>query len=184
MHSGLSRQLCSNRPGLSEWYSPVKPGTGLHPRPGSAESLRTFFSEIDPSWSSIWYPSRKGEDVTECHDRTEGLLAALIPEVEARLKNQHKRILLVSHAATIIALSHALARDRQIPMRIGCCSLTEFKRHQTGQDPLDGWKLVRSGDGSPLKDGSTRDWGFEDIVVADGKVRAIHNTVCGNREDE
>ncbi|KAG5733097.1 hypothetical protein E4T56_gene14020, partial [Termitomyces sp. T112] len=26
--------------GLAEWYSPVAPGTGLHPRPGSAESLK------------------------------------------------------------------------------------------------------------------------------------------------
>lgn len=148
----------------------MKPGTGLHPRPASAEDLRTFFSEIDPSWSSIWYPSRKGEDVMQCHDRTEGFLQALIPEVEKRFGNQHKRILLVSHAATIIALSRTLAGDRQLPLRVGCCSLTEFHRQHAGESPLEGWETVRLADGSPLKDGSTRDWGFEDIVVADGQA--------------
>ncbi|GJE86070.1 histidine phosphatase family protein [Phanerochaete sordida] len=156
--------------GLSEWYSPVQPGSGLHPRPASAENLRSYFSEIDPSWSSVWYPSRKGEDVPEVHDRTEGVLATVIPELERRFEGKHKRILLVSHAATIIALTRALAGDREKPMRIACCSLTTFQRDSPGQAPLDGWKLLSLGDGSHLKDGATRDWGFEDIVIADGKV--------------
>ena len=149
----------------------MKPGSGLHPRPASAESLRGFFSEIDPSWSSIWYPSRQGEDVPEVHDRAEGFLAALIPELRRRFAGKHKHILLVSHAATIIALTHALAHDRDAPMRIACCSLTEFKRTSPGSSPLDGWELLKLGDGGHLKDGATRDWGFEDIVIADGKVR-------------
>ena len=157
-------------PGLSEWYSPVRAGTGLHPRPASASELQNFFGEIDPSWSSIWYPSRKGEDVDECHDRTAGVLEALVPEVERRYGGKHKRILLVSHAATIIALNRALAGDRTIPMRIGCCSLSEFQRTQPGEKALESWKLLRLGDGSHMKEGSTRDWGFEDIVIADGKV--------------
>lgn len=151
----------------------MKPGSGLHPRPASARTLQGYFSEIDPSWSTIWYPSRKGEDVTQCHDRTEGFLTALIPEVERRFGGKHKRILLVSHAATIIALNHSLAGDGSIPMRIGCCSLSEFKRKERGSEPLDNWEMARMGDGSHLKEGSTRDWGFEDIVIADGKVRLI-----------
>lgn len=55
--------------GLSEWYSPVVPGSGLHPRPAPASVLSNYFPEIDDSWSSIWYPSRAGEDVEQCHDR-------------------------------------------------------------------------------------------------------------------
>lgn len=156
--------------GLSEWYSPVQPGTGLHPRPASAETLQSYFSEIDPSWSSILYPSRKGEDVPEVHDRAERFLAALIPEIERRFGDKHRHILLVSHAATIIALTRALARDREQPMRIACCSLTTFKRGHPRDSPLEGWELVSLGDGSHLRDGATRDWGFEDITIADGKV--------------
>lgn len=151
----------------------MKPGTGLHPRPASAESLQQYFGEIDPSWSSIWYPSRKGEDVSQCHDRTEGCLSALISEVERRFGGKHKRILLVSHAATIIALNRALVGDRDAPMRIGCCSLTEFRRSKEGDTPLAGWELVRLGDGSHMKDGATRDWGFEDVEIAGGKVSIV-----------
>ncbi|KAI0704853.1 histidine phosphatase superfamily [Cytidiella melzeri] len=158
--------------GLSEWYSPVKPGTGLHPRPAPARELQGYFSEIDASWSSIYYPSRKGEDVDQCHDRVGGLLEALVPEVETRFNDKHRRILLVSHAATIIAVNRALIGDRSAPMRIGCCSLTEFKRKAagTGAGIVDGWDLVKLADGSFMKEGATRDWGFEDIVCADGQV--------------
>ena len=168
---GAWQALKSCATGIAEWYSPVKPGSGLHPRPASANVLQGYFSEIDPSWSSIWYSSRKGEDVEQCHDRTERFLSALIPEVERRFNGKHKCILLVSHAATIIALNRAFVGDRCIPMRIGCCSISEFKRKTVGAKPLDGWEMTRMGDGSHLKEGSTRDWGFEDITIADGKVR-------------
>ncbi|KAJ3544948.1 hypothetical protein NM688_g5686 [Phlebia brevispora] len=156
--------------GLCEWYSPVQPGTGLHPRPAQATTLRQWFPEIDPSWKSIWYPSRKGEDVDECHDRTAGFLEAFVPEVEQRFGQQHKRILLVSHAATIIALNHSLLGDRQIPMRIGCCSLSVMKRKESAPKIEGGWVALKIGDGSHMKEGATREWSFDDVVIQDGKV--------------
>jgi len=156
--------------GLSEWYSPVVPGTGLHPRPPSATALRAWFPEIDDSWSSLWYPSRKGEDVEQCHERANGCLSALIPEVDRRFAGQHKRILLVSHAATTIALTRELVGDRALAVRVGCCTLTELARQRDSSKAVGGWEIKRLADGSHLKDGSLRDWGFEDVVVTNGKV--------------
>lgn len=156
--------------GLSEWYSPASPGTGLHPRPASASALREFFPEIDDSWASIWYPSRKGEDVEQCHDRCGDLLEALIPEVERRFGNRHKKILLVSHAATIIALTRELLGDRSFLIRVGCCSMTEMSRNEKQTAVTGQWYAKRVADGSHLKEGASRDWGFEDIQIADGKV--------------
>ncbi|PCH33589.1 phosphoglycerate mutase-like protein [Wolfiporia cocos MD-104 SS10] len=156
--------------GLSEWYSPVVPGTGLHPRPASAATLREFFPEIDDSWQTIWYPSRKGEDVEQCHDRCNGFLSALIPEVERRFGHKHKRILLVSHAATIIALTRELMGDRNLPLRVGCCSLTELNPTPDATAAVGHWIPKRIADGSHLKEGASRDWGFEDIQIANGKV--------------
>jgi len=49
---------------------PVIPGTGIHPRSASATSLKALCPEIDDSWSSLWYPTRKGEDLEELHVRT------------------------------------------------------------------------------------------------------------------
>ncbi|KAF7791896.1 hypothetical protein EIP86_002920 [Pleurotus ostreatoroseus] len=156
--------------GLCEWYSHVKPGTGLHPRPAQPAVLRQWFPEIDAAWQPIYYPSRKGEDIAECHDRTAAFLSALVPEVERRFAGRHKRILLVSHAATIIALNHELLGDREVPMRIGCCSLTEMRRKEEAEKVVGGWAPVRVGDGSHMKEGSTREWGFEDVMVKDGQV--------------
>jgi len=156
--------------GLSEWYSPVNPGSGLHPRPSSASALREYFPEVDDTWSSIWYPSRKGEDVEACHDRVGGMLESLIPEIDRRFMGKHKRILLVSHAATIIAVIHELLGIRDLPLRVGCCSLSTMKRREGAEKIVGGWKAVRVADGQHMKDGATRDWGFEDIVIADGKV--------------
>ena len=149
------------------------PGTGLHPRAAPASVQRTYFPDVDDSWSSIWYPSRKGEDVDDCHDRCRGLLTALIPEIERRFGDKHKRILLVSHAATIIALSRELLGDRNLPIRVGCCTVSEFTPRPGGNGAVGTWEAKRLGDGSFLKNGAERDWGFEDIEIADGKVSIL-----------
>ena len=41
-------------------------------------------------------------------------------------------------------------------------------RHVAG-----GWDALKTADGSHLKDGVGRDWGFEDVVIRDGDVSAI-----------
>ncbi|KAF9651943.1 phosphoglycerate mutase-like protein [Thelephora ganbajun] len=157
--------------GLSEWYSPVALGTGLHPRPASTSSLKRWFQEIDPAgWSTTWYPSRRGEGVEEIHDRADGYLSVFIPHVE-RVYPQHKVIMLVSHAGPIIAFARSLVGDRNLPIRVGCCSLTEFVRKQ-GEDwkVIGGWEAKKLADGAHLKNGASREWGFEDIEIANGKV--------------
>ncbi|KAJ7103487.1 histidine phosphatase superfamily [Mycena belliarum] len=160
--------------GISEWYSPVAEGTGLHPRPGSAASLKQYFpSAIDPdAWASVWYPSRKGEDVAEMHERAGAVINVLVPEIERRFPGAHRRVLLVSHAATTIALARALVGDRALPMRAGCCSLTELVRKRDVIPILGGWDARRLADGAHLKDGASREWGFEDIEISDGQVVA------------
>ena len=156
--------------GISEWYSPVAPGTGLHPRPSSAAVLQSYSSEIDPSWSSIWYPSRAGEDVEGLQERANGFLDLLIPEVERRFGNKHKNILLVSHAAPIIALCKGLLAQPDLPLRVGCCSISEFSRDSGASNVQGGWEVKALASGSHLKEGASKDWGLEDIRIANGKV--------------
>ncbi|KAJ7492572.1 histidine phosphatase superfamily [Mycena latifolia] len=171
--------------GISEWYSPVAEGTGLHPRPGSAASLRPHFPDtIDPdAWASVWLPPRKGEDVTEVHDRAGAFLDVFVPEVERKFPAAHRRILLVSHAATAIALARALVGNRELPMRVGCCSLTEVVRKRDVIPILGGWDALRLADGAHLKEGASREWGFEDIEIADGKVRGRGPGVPGTEHE-
>jgi len=75
-------------------------------------------------------------------------------------------VLFVSHAATAIALARRLLNNDDLPLRVGCCTLSEFHRRESGEDVKCIWKATRLADGSHLKDGALRDWGFEDAVVA------------------
>jgi len=45
-------------------------------------------------------------------------------------------------------------------------------RGRKGKDwkVIGGWELGKFVDGTHLKDGASRDWGFEDIEIANGKV--------------
>ncbi|KAF8507176.1 histidine phosphatase superfamily [Russula emetica] len=162
--------------GLSEWYYPVKPGTGLQPRPSSASTLKAYIPEIDDSWSSVWYPSRKGEDMVALHDRLAGFLSVLIPEVQRRFAGVHKRILLVSHAATVAALARELVGDRNLSFQVACCSLTVLDRkdavaeESAQRKAIGNWRTRLLGDGRHLKDGLQRAWGFMDGAIAHGEV--------------
>jgi hypothetical protein len=81
--------------------------------------------------------------------------------------------MLVSHAATTIALVRGLLGNRNLPVRVGCCSLTEFVRKEgNDQKVIGGWEVKKFVDGTHLKDGALRDWGFEDVVIANEDVSA------------
>jgi len=156
--------------GIAEWYSPVKPGTGLHPRPSSATALKAHFSEIDESWTSIWYPSRKGESVKGVHKRTAEFLEAFLPELERRHPRKHTNILIFTHGATKITLIRELVGDESLPIRVGCCSLSIMERKRNAKKVVGGWDALVVGDGTYLADGTSREWGFDDIEVANGMV--------------
>ncbi|KAJ7169928.1 phosphoglycerate mutase-like protein [Mycena filopes] len=159
--------------GLSEWYSPVAPNTGLHPRPGSAASLQAYFDTVDPAtWSSVWYPPRTGEDVAQIHARARDFLDVFVPEAERVCPRATSRILLVSHAATTIALARALVGEPALPLRVGCCSLTEVVRKRDVIPILGGWDAIKLADGAHMKEGASREWGFEDIEISQGEVVA------------
>lgn len=156
--------------GVAEWYSPATPGTGLHPRPGSSASLKEYISEIDRSWETIWYPSRKGETVDEIHNRIDGFLELFVPTVEQKFHEKAARILIVSHAATTISLVMSLVGDRNLRFNVGCCSLSELKRRPGASNVVGGWEALKVADGTHLDAGSSREWGFADIEVEEGKV--------------
>lgn len=159
--------------GIAEWYSPVTPGTGLHPRPGSSEFLQSLFPEVNTSWPTLLYPSRKGETIDQVHNRVDSFALAFLPVLERRLPGKkHQRLLLVTHAATAIALVRTFVGDRNVQMRAGCCSLSVLERKKD-VDPgliIGGWKVQKIADGDHLTGGLLREWGFEDVEVEKGRV--------------
>lgn len=159
--------------GLGEWYSPVKPGSGLHPRPASASVLQGYFPEIDSSWSSVWFPTRKGETVEDVHNRAGGFLEALLHTLESKFPGKHKKILLVSHAATVIALTRELVGDRELPLRVGCCTISIFKRNPSVHGTAGVWNPALLVYDKHMEQGALRDWGFEDAIIKDGQVSML-----------
>ena len=160
-------------PGIAKWYHPVKPGTGLHPRPGPSEYLQSLFPEVNTaSWPTLLYPSRKGETIQQVHDRVDTFALAFIPALERRLPGEHQRLLLVTHAATAVALVRSFLGDRGIQMKAGCCTLNVLQR-KPNIDPalvIGGWKAQKFLQGDYLSGGIVREWGFENAEVDKGRV--------------
>jgi len=138
--------------------------------------LKAFFPEIDTSlWpSSLFYSSRKGETVAEVHARADAFLEAFVPTVMKAGNIDGRRPLLVTHAATAITLVRSLTGQRKLPLKVGCCTLSEL--HLQGGEMFGGGSVVgafvatKLADGSHLKEGASRQWGFDDIEVEDGRV--------------
>ncbi|KAG8857409.1 hypothetical protein FRB96_005708 [Tulasnella sp. 330] len=157
--------------GIMEWYSPVKEGTGLHPRPGTATSLKAYFPDIDDSYSSTWLPSRLGETPDQVQKRTDDFLEAFAPRFESggHPPGQHTRILFVGHAASCITLIKSLAGSKAEgkKLRIGCCSVTTLRRDAGAEKGviLGAYDIAGLAEAHFLTNGVERDWGFEDISV-------------------
>ena len=89
------------------------------------------------------YPSSSSPPSALPADAVRGALAPAIPspnstprtgqEHSSQVGVGHERILLVSHAGTIIALTRVLTGDEGIErgMRVGCCTLTTLQRTPT-----------------------------------------------------
>lgn len=183
--------------GIGEWYSPVEAGTGLHPRPGNAHSLKQYFPLIDTSYSSTWLVSRHGESLEEVHRRTDDFLEAFVPRVEggdpAPLAHHassgvatHKKIILIGHAASCIMLIKSLAGSKVdgAEIRIGTCSVTRMEKESEG-GILGAFKVVgQMGDASFLTNGVERDWGFRDILVDETTGRVINDHGVAGSENE
>jgi transcription factor C subunit 7 len=117
------------------------------------------------------------------HDRLADFLTVLIPEVQRRFAGVHRRILLVSHAATVAALVRGLVGDRNLSFQIACCSLTvlDSKDAVVGvsaqRRAIGNWRPRLLGDGTHLKDGLQRSWAFKDAAIADGEVSVVATAI-------
>jgi transcription factor C subunit 7 len=97
---------------------------------------------------------------------------------------------LVTHAATAIVLARGLVGDREIPLKVGCCSLTElnFKPNQAEERKekglLGAYHPVKLADGAHLKGGALREWGFDDVEVEKGRVCShLSSSVLGGLQE-
>ena len=67
----------------------------------------------------------------------------------------------------------SLVGDRNLQFKVGCCSLSELKPRAGASNIVGGWEALKVADGKHLGAGSSREWGFMDIEVEEGRV-GIH----------
>ncbi|KIR38819.1 transcription factor C subunit 7 [Cryptococcus deuterogattii 99/473] len=181
--------------GVGEWYSPVYPNTGLHPRPAPSHVLSPLFppGSINPSYQPTLFPSRKGESLESLHERAELFIDAWTRRVEGEWPDV-KCVVIFAHAASIIALGRALTGDRSLEVIAGCATTSLYARKPSPSSsssstiPNPGssqYTLLYSGRYDYLPLGLERDWSFADVVLTpDGEVVGDHGDEGGHEGEE
>ncbi|KAL9936861.1 hypothetical protein V8E36_004096 [Tilletia maclaganii] len=177
-------------PGLSEWFPPVEPNPndipntrGVHPYPPTRALLEPQFPKdtLAPTsaWPPVLYPSVNGEDVNELHDRARLLLRRIERQCEILFPDV-KRVLLVSHAATIIAIGRVLVHRGPGPpweagtteaagydVGAGTASVSQYdryprkRRRRIGElDAESAFEHTLNGSCAHLSAGVEREWNF------------------------
>lgn len=148
----LCARLCAE-PGLGEWYPPLSSGA-RHPAPPSAAHLAD--ERVCGAWTPLLYPPPRGESI----DGLRARMHEVLRRIEARCAAWGvRRVVLVAHAATNIALAQVLLAGgvrgaAAHAVHAATASTTEFVRTPRG------WACVRNGDTAYLPDGSEREWDF------------------------
>lgn len=146
-------------PGLAEWYAPVHPPTsGRHPSPRTAHGVRDVSARVSEAWTPLLYPDPEGESIPAVHAR----MYELLRRIEARCaEHGWERVLLVSHAAAIIALGRMMQaggdyeRACALSVRAGTASVSKYTRVGDGS-----WHQDYNGCTSFLRFGEERPWDF------------------------
>ncbi|CAO1615886.1 unnamed protein product [Sympodiomycopsis kandeliae] len=174
-------------PGLSEWFPPANAGTGKHPVPMRAATVSQYAPRVAPvsAWSPLVYPLRRGETIEEIHWRTRRV--AQLIEDRCRSRGITK-VLLVSHAATIIAFGRGLlepagkettdwSTGEGIEIGAGTSSLSLYVKGQDSKQAFEtfqgksisdsvngnGWNQIWNGSALHLSGGVEREWTYRDI---------------------
>ncbi|KAL7418617.1 hypothetical protein Q5752_007075 [Cryptotrichosporon argae] len=144
------------------------PCTGLHARPSDASELRQYFLDmrLDETYTSTFYPSRRGESMTELKDRCDTFVEAFVKRVEAEHPDV-KTVLILAHAATVIALGRALVGDDEHDVQTPTASVSLYRRKRSvaqGASALGAWDHVINGQTSHLPAGAEVNWSFSEVI--------------------
>lgn len=161
--------------GIGEWYKPDRP---VIPQPVGYGQLKPFFEPLTDEWSgSGVIPLPTGEDEHAIFARCQAFAAAFVPAFELAYPKV-ECVMLVTHAATAIALGMALLGHTSVRepledglhLRAGTCSLTQIERSAAG------WRLAVNGNTEFLSQGEEMHWdfanGFEAGSAEDIALRA------------
>lgn len=143
--------------GASEWLN--RPHYDHSPIPASTKDLaQKYFPDnlIDDTYTPIISEAHLQESYEQLLDRAKLFFKELVQRLDTE-EPEVDHILIVTHAATKIALGRAIVGDDNLDIRTGTCSLDTFVR-----DPKDSntWVAEKIGDTSFLTNGEEMHWSF------------------------
>lgn len=178
--------------GVGEWF---KKDRATKPEPGNYQLLGQFFPELGTpdEWNRDTtvgvIPSLQGESPEEIFDRAQQFWKLFFPVMEKQFPHI-ERVLIVTHAATKIALAMSLlgklsvydaVDDEGTLLKAGACSLDTFENHGK-------WVLAVNGDCSFLEEGEEMNWNFHYQFEAgsdeDIKMRKMQQQLADLNNDE
>jgi transcription factor C subunit 7 len=117
--------------------------------------LKEHFPLVDTNYIPIEPTTFVSETREELHARAARFITGLIARLDAE-QPEVEAVLLVTHAATKIALGRALLQDPEREIRTGTCSLDTYVRTRGS----DHWEPERIGNTDFLSKGEEMHWGF------------------------
>ncbi|KAI1762509.1 phosphoglycerate mutase-like protein [Hypoxylon sp. FL1150] len=109
-------------PAVSEWYGLAQFD---HPSSAPLNDLQTHFPELDATYASALAPPRRGESLSQLHDRVAQAIDAIIRRSD---EEGHKAILICTHAAVVIALGRVLTGQMEYDFGAFTCGLSKYRR--------------------------------------------------------
>jgi transcription factor C subunit 7 len=140
--------------GVGEWYKRTRP---TKPVPASAKTLKGYFPELNEDYVPLLVVSPDGETEDELHDRCKEVITNLVASLKS---SPIDRLLIVTHAATKIALGRALVGDRGLEVRTGTCSLDKYVLPEGNSGQPGDWVVEFHGKTDFLWDGEEMHWSF------------------------
>ncbi|KAL6450440.1 TFC7 Transcription factor tau 55 kDa subunit [Candida maltosa Xu316] len=158
--------------GVGEWF---RKNRDTKPVPADYAQLNEFFNDVlieEQQWprdNLNVIPLAEGENETDILERAKLFWKAFIPKFQEKFP-EVERILIISHAATKIALGSVLLElksvvdvidENETYLRAGSCSLSKFVRTNN-----DKWSIVMNGNCDFLSKGEEMNWDFRRGVEA------------------
>lgn len=173
----LSKPICAET-GIGEWF---KPERSTRPVPASCTRLAQWFPNIDTTYTSLLGVNPNGETEEDIHERCAKFMQLFVKDLDEN-RPEIKKVLMVTHAASKIALGRALLQDSQYQLRSGTCSLDKFER-----DPASGaWTIVSNGATEFLTNGEEMHWTFDSKFMPGSTEEAqsrLHHSSSDTKTD-
>jgi transcription factor C subunit 7 len=126
----------------------------------NATALKAYFPCVEDMYVPLTGVSHYGETIEELHVRSAIAMKRLLDDLRRNAPDV-RTVLIMTHAATKIALGRALTKNIKLDVRTGTCSVDKYSAKQNGQ--LGQWEMEFTGKTDFLSKGEEMHWTFANI---------------------